>query len=50
MGGGEVVGSASTKPRVVSAGVPMRTPPGTSALLSPATLFLFSVMCARSHT
>lgn len=42
--------SASVKPRVVSAGEPMRTPPGTTADLSPGTLFLFSVMAAMSST
>lgn len=36
--------SASLKPRVVSAGVPMRMPPGTMADLSPGTEFLFSVI------
>ncbi len=35
--------SSSTMPRVVMAGLPMRTPPGTMADLSPGTLFLFSV-------
>ena len=42
--------SDCTKPRVVRAGEPMRTPPGTTADLSPGTLFLFSVMAARSST
>jgi hypothetical protein len=40
--------SASPKPRVVSAGVPMRMPPGTMALLSPGTLFLFRVLGGRA--
>mmetsp|Transcript_29782 Transcript_29782/g.75858 ORF Transcript_29782/g.75858 Transcript_29782/m.75858 type:complete len:235 (+) Transcript_29782:307-1011(+) len=42
--------SASLKPRVVSAGVPTRMPPGMMALLSPGTLFLFSVMDTSSST
>ena len=42
--------SASRKPRVVRAGVPTRMPPGTTALWSPGTLFLFRVMWARSST
>lgn len=41
--------SASRRPREVMAGAPMRTPPGASALTSPTTAFLFSVMCTRSH-
>ena len=28
----------------------MRTPPGVIAETSPITAFLFSVMCAKSHT
>lgn len=42
--------SFSTKPREVRAGEPMRMPPGTIALLSPGTVFLFSAMCASSST
>lgn len=41
--------SGSWRPRLVMAGAPMRTPPGASALTSPTTAFLFSVMCTRSH-
>mmetsp|Transcript_677 Transcript_677/g.1780 ORF Transcript_677/g.1780 Transcript_677/m.1780 type:complete len:219 (+) Transcript_677:65-721(+) len=40
--------SSSTKPRVVSAGAPILMPPGTMALLSPGTEFLFSVIWHRS--
>merc|ERR1712078_658509 len=40
--------SASWKPREVRAGVPMRMPPGTRALVSPGTVFLFTAMCAIS--
>mmetsp|Transcript_4310 Transcript_4310/g.19238 ORF Transcript_4310/g.19238 Transcript_4310/m.19238 type:complete len:209 (-) Transcript_4310:114-740(-) len=42
--------SASTNPRVVSAGVPKRKPPGTIALLSPGTVFLLHATCASSRT
>mmetsp|Transcript_17496 Transcript_17496/g.43177 ORF Transcript_17496/g.43177 Transcript_17496/m.43177 type:complete len:254 (-) Transcript_17496:828-1589(-) len=42
--------SASTKPRVVSAGVPRRRPPGTMADTSPGTVFLLQAMCASSST
>ena len=42
--------SDSMKPRDVNAGEPMRMPPGTIALLSPGTVFLFSAMCASSST
>mmetsp|Transcript_19598 Transcript_19598/g.47454 ORF Transcript_19598/g.47454 Transcript_19598/m.47454 type:complete len:256 (-) Transcript_19598:610-1377(-) len=42
--------SASVKPREVSAAVPMRTPPGISAEVSPATEFLLSVIDASSNT
>lgn len=37
--------SVEVNPRVVRAGVPMRTPPGVAAELSPCTAFLFSEMC-----
>ena len=36
--------SASFMPRVVRAGVPKRTPPGFSALTSPGTVFLLTLM------
>mmetsp|Transcript_3532 Transcript_3532/g.8242 ORF Transcript_3532/g.8242 Transcript_3532/m.8242 type:complete len:264 (-) Transcript_3532:250-1041(-) len=42
--------SDSTKPRLVSAGAPMRRPPGTIADLSPGTVFLLLAMCASSST
>ncbi|KAA6419642.1 MAG: hypothetical protein FRX49_10366 [Trebouxia sp. A1-2] len=42
--------SSCLKPLVVRAGVPMRTPPGMMADLSPGTLFLLRVMEARSRT
>mmetsp|Transcript_89129 Transcript_89129/g.144394 ORF Transcript_89129/g.144394 Transcript_89129/m.144394 type:complete len:230 (+) Transcript_89129:215-904(+) len=42
--------SSSMKPRDVSAGVPMRTPPGMRAEVSPHTAFLFKVIDASSKT
>mmetsp|Transcript_31436 Transcript_31436/g.68743 ORF Transcript_31436/g.68743 Transcript_31436/m.68743 type:complete len:269 (+) Transcript_31436:84-890(+) len=42
--------SASNRPREVMAGVPMRTPPGLSALASPNTAFLLRVMWPSSQT
>mmetsp|Transcript_13903 Transcript_13903/g.29703 ORF Transcript_13903/g.29703 Transcript_13903/m.29703 type:complete len:213 (+) Transcript_13903:446-1084(+) len=42
--------SFSVKPRVVRAGVPMRTPPGTRAETSPGTVFLLAAMCTSSST
>merc|ERR1712072_305128 len=42
--------SALVQPRVVMAGVPMRTPPGESADASPWTAFRFSEIDAASHT
>lgn len=42
--------SLSTNPLLVSAGVPIRTPPGTRADTSPGTVFLLAAMCASSRT
>eukprot|EP00959_Pyramimonas_sp_CCMP1952_P183017 3827091-Pyramimonas_sp.AAC.1 len=42
--------SASKRPLEVMAGVPMRTPPGLSALASPRTAFLLRVMWQSSQT
>lgn len=42
--------SASLHPRVVIAGIPMRTPPGDKAEASPWTAFLFRVIDTASHT
>jgi hypothetical protein len=41
--------SASSSPRLVMAGAPMRTPPGVIALTSPTTAFLLRVMWHMSH-
>mmetsp|Transcript_123991 Transcript_123991/g.332959 ORF Transcript_123991/g.332959 Transcript_123991/m.332959 type:complete len:242 (-) Transcript_123991:664-1389(-) len=42
--------SSVVQPRVVMAGVPMRTPPGESAEASPCTALRLSEMDASSHT
>jgi hypothetical protein len=41
--------SFSVRPRLVIAGVPMRTPPGFMADTSPTTAFLFRVMWQASQ-
>ena len=41
--------SLSVYPLVVTAGVPILTPPGVTADLSPIIVFLFSVMCTASQ-